>query len=88
MIGVIFTDKQAPGAWPNGATVRKINSLKGDATPNGTTGTIIGSIDVRSMNKGSTYGYFVAWMTAPPFPVFVVDRNANGKPRLKLELDA
>lgn len=40
---IIYTTEQAPGALPNGTLIEKVNSKPGDAHPDGSRGTIIGS---------------------------------------------
>jgi hypothetical protein len=84
-VSFVFTDRQAEGAWPNGATVRKVNSQPGDGTQDGTPGIIVGSIDVSELKKGAAFAYFVRWTTRPGFPpVFCADTNNDGTPRLEL----
>lgn len=83
---VFATDNQAPGAWPNGSTVRKLNSQPTDGTPDGTAGRVYGSIDARAaMPKApARFCYFVVWANRPGVPVFVADTNNDGTPRLEL----
>jgi hypothetical protein len=87
MADAYYTTRQAPGAWPNGATVAKANSQPDDATPDGTHGTIIGSIDVRKKGP-ATFAYFLHWATAPGVPVFCADTNNDGSPRLEFVMHA
>jgi hypothetical protein len=87
-VAAFYTTAQADGAWPNGATVSKVNSEPGDGTPDGTCGTIIGSVDARPAGATATYAYFVMWENRPGTPVFIADTTNDGRPRLKLELDA
>lgn len=79
---------QAPGAWPNGTIVQKVNSQPDDGTPNGTLGTVTGSLDVSksAAKEGlpARFAYFVDWRTTPGVPVFCVDTNNDGTPRLEL----
>lgn len=82
-IAAMFVVTQADGAWPNGATVFKRNSQSDDRTPNGTCGTIIGSIDVRELQKTAAYGYFIKWPDFPA-PMFCMDTNNDGTVRLEL----
>lgn len=49
-ISVVTTD-EAPGAWPNYTTVRKIQSQPGDAHPNGSVGM---AADLSAPSRGST----------------------------------
>lgn len=76
-----YLEGEAPGAWPLGSTVRKVNSQPGDGTPDGTLGTILSSFDVSAQVKAATYAYFVFW--AGGVPVFVADTNPDGTPRLE-----
>lgn len=66
-----FTRKTAFGALPSGSRVRKVKSENGDANPNGTQGTILGSISVEELQNGALL-YFVAWDTAPRTAVAVM----------------
>jgi hypothetical protein len=85
----VFVDTQAPGAWPNKATVRKVNSQPDDGTPDGTLGVIVGSIDVRELGKPAAFAYFVCWANRPGIPpIFCADTNRDGTPRLELVDDA
>lgn len=63
----IHTRDEAPGAMPNGLRVRKIKSAKGDANPDGSLATVLGSL--HAPNVG--YGYFVEWENCPRHAVFV-----------------
>lgn len=87
-IAILAVTNHADGAWPNNATVRKVNSQPDDANPDGTLGKIMGSIDVRHLKKAATYAYFVVWPATAPVPVFVADTNNDGTPRLERVDDA
>jgi hypothetical protein len=82
LMAVIFTTEEAPGAWPNGTPVCKVNSQPGDATPDGTIGLVLGSIAAPPLPG---FGYFVIWATRPGVPVFCADTNRDGTPRLRLD---
>jgi len=82
-VAALYTKQQADGAWPNGARVYKVNSQPDDATPDGTGGTILGSVDVRDMKKAATFAYFVIWDDKPGLPIGVADTNNDGSPRLE-----
>ena len=71
---------QAEGAIPNGTRVRKLKADPGgDRTPNGTLGTVLGSIDAEQIDPaltrryGGKYFYFVEWSNKPGVAVGVVD---------------
>lgn len=74
---------QAPGAWLNGSTVRKINSRPDDGTPDGTPGVVLGSLDVREQGKPAAYAYWIEWANRPGLPVACIDTNDDGTPRLE-----
>jgi hypothetical protein len=63
---------QAPGAIPNGRRVRKVNSRPKDATPEGTEGTVLGSVGgaepVILENDVIHYGYVIEWDNFPTLP--------------------
>jgi hypothetical protein len=61
------TREQAPGAMPNGSRVRKIMSKPGDASPDGSPATVLGSMHEPDLG----YGYFVEWDARPRQAVFV-----------------
>lgn len=83
-LGVMFVTTEAGGAWPNGSTVAKVNSQPDNATENGALATILGSIDVRDQGGPARFAYFLEWASRPGLPIFVVDTNNDGTPRLKL----
>lgn len=61
----VHTQRQAEGAIPNGTVVVKTNSEKGDGTPNGTQGKVLGSLFV----DVAGYFYFIEWDTMPTFAI-------------------
>jgi hypothetical protein len=65
-----FTRNQADGAYVNGTRIKKVLSEKGDATPNGTLGTVLGSIGVPEDNG---VFYFVEWDDKPRFAVGTIN---------------
>lgn len=61
-----FTRAQAVGAIPNGTRIRKVNSEHDDAHPDGTFGTVLGSIkSPDDLVHIADYGYFVEWDPRP-----------------------
>ena len=81
--GIAYTTNEAEGAWPNGSFVRKANSQPGDGTADGVVGQVVGSLDARSVGPWAAFAYFVRWPHFP-HPVFCVDTNRDGTPRLEL----
>lgn len=75
---------EAPGAWRNGTPVVKANSQPDDGTFDGTPGVVLGSIDVSNQGKPGRFAYFIEWADKPGLPVFCVDTNNDGTPRLEL----
>ena len=59
-----FTRNQVEGAIPNGTVIVKANSDPGDATPNGTKGTILGSLSADGLMF-----YFVEWESRPKMAI-------------------
>lgn len=59
-----FTRAQE-GDWPNGGRVEKDSAERGDSTPNGVQGTILGSLKVEDMGEL----YFIEWDNRPTFAV-------------------
>lgn len=57
----LFTRHQMPGAIPNGTRIVKTASEPGDSNPDGTLGTVLGSLGHPSVG----IGYFVEWDTSP-----------------------
>ncbi len=84
--GVLFTTRQARGAWPNGTRIAKTNSVPVDTHSDGARGTIIGSVgpitvqmiraagpdvmNVPDPPRVGEYGYFIEWDDTPGVPVF------------------
>lgn len=67
-----FTRQQAVGAIPNGSRVRRAGFREpGDSTPDGTAGTVLGSLYVPE--KG--YAYFVEFEDRPKCAVLVIERK-------------
>jgi hypothetical protein len=64
----VFTRNQELGTWRNGTRVRKTNSEPGDATPNGTLGTVLGSISSPEVQDGAVM-YFIEWDNRPKVAV-------------------
>lgn len=67
----MFTRNQAEGAWENGTRVIKQNSESDDGHPNGSMGTILGSIGIKNSYLG--YLYFVEWDQRPRVAVGVME---------------
>jgi hypothetical protein len=67
-----FTRHEALGAWRNGTRIEKVWCEEGDATPLGTKGTVLGS-----MNAGEKLGlgYFIEWDNRPRVAVFTVAKK-------------
>ena len=69
----LFTRAQAQGALPNGTRIAKCASEPGDATDDGTSGTVLGSVlDV----EGRTF-YFVEWAIRPRIVVAVMGHRVK-----------
>lgn len=64
----IFTRAQAEGAIPNGETVVKVASEKGDGHPIGARATVLGSLS----HPSAGLGYFVEWEDCPRMAVGVI----------------
>ncbi len=62
-----FTRRQAVGALSNGTRVLKCNSRPGETYPDGTSGTVLGSIG----DPGRGIGYFVEWDPHRKIAVFI-----------------
>lgn len=79
-----FTREHAEGALPNGARVVKRNSEEKDPRPNGSLGTVLGSIDGSLIDTGlmlrfkARYMYFIEWDDAPRVAVGVIDWKVTG----------
>lgn len=63
-----FTDNEALGCWRNGTRIKKCASEPDDATPTGTGGKVLGSINV----PGKGAFYFVEWDDRPGYAVGVM----------------
>lgn len=74
-----FSRAEARGALANGTRIRKRNAEKGDATPEGTEGKILGSVNALAAGVPTaeadelTYLYFVEWDNRPKVAVGTVD---------------
>lgn len=76
----VFTRHEAEGAIPNGTRVVKARRESGDATPVGTCGTVLGSVNAAFLGQDApdgweeiTYAYFVEWADRPNVAVGVMD---------------
>lgn len=76
----MFSRYEAEGAFPNGTRIRKHSSEEGDSHPDGSLGTVLGSLKVEgdaansfSKAKGIGYLYFVEWDDSPKVAVGTVD---------------
>lgn len=74
-----FTRHHVPGAMPNGTRIVKAREEGRDATPIGTGGTVLGSLDgnlVEDFNPDGgriRFFYFVEWDNRPRVAVAVMD---------------
>lgn len=67
-LGIINGDyRDVPGAFPAGTRIQKTGTEPSDAHPDGSPGTVLGSIG----NSEIGYGYFIRWDDVPEIPVFV-----------------
>ena len=66
-----FTRDQAKGAIPNETRIQKTNSEKGDPTPDGTPGTVLGSMRAPE-SMGKLLMYFVEWENRPRVAVGIM----------------
>ena len=80
----VFSRYEAKGAWPNGTRVRKVNSEDGDGHPDGSLGTILGSLKcegdaatAETERLGISHLYFIEWDASP--------KKAIGTMSIKLE---
>lgn len=64
----LFTRHQDDGAIENGRRIFKTNSMEGDATPDGTPGTVLGSVAV-DVDGVRQFFYFVEWADKPRYAV-------------------
>lgn len=60
-----FTRNEELGAWRNGTRVVKQNSEPGDSTPDGTMGTVLGSMRHPDPTWKGALAYFVEWDDKP-----------------------
>ena len=64
---------------PNGAVVRKVNSEEGDATPDGSLGTVFASLSVPEVlmeHARCDYFYWVEWeWTEAEIPIGILGRK-------------
>lgn len=67
----MFTRHQANGAIPNGTQIVKCNSEPGDTTPEGMTGTVMGSLRAPE-TMGALLFYFVEWTNRPRAPMGIM----------------
>lgn len=70
---IVLTRKEAPGAWPNGTRIVKMDRRPGDTHAVGAQARVIGS----ACAPDGEYGYFVEWDDAPGIPVLV--RTEGGR---------
>jgi hypothetical protein len=64
----VFTKDEVPYAFKNGTRIEKCNAEPGDGNPDGTQGTVLGSVDGGELG----IAYFVEWDTMPKHAVLVV----------------
>lgn len=67
----MFTRKAHPDALPNGTCISKVNSEAGDVTPNGTSGTIMGSVGCHELG----IMYFIEWDNKPGYVIGCVEKK-------------
>lgn len=69
-MNVVFTRNEAKGALPNGTRICKTCSQPGDTHPDGTQGTVIGSMGPVFIPEfpNDAYFYFVEWDSLPGLP--------------------
>lgn len=79
----MFTRERAPGALACGTTIRKVRSDPGDAHPDGSIGTVLGSVPVSRPIQGARYFYFVEWRDAPCVACTIVDFRIAAEPEPK-----
>lgn len=83
----VFTTEEADGAIPNGTMIRKSVTEPGDATPYGTVGVVVGSIehdlplpddDLAKLPRAfrdTKYAYFIEWVGRPDECIGVMDKK-------------
>lgn len=83
----MLTRNEAEGAFRNGTRVRKRNSEPNDTHPDGTEGTILGSIPNETRDSFTNeegveviieYLYFVEWDPLPKWAVGTIDLKVEG----------
>jgi hypothetical protein len=62
-----FTRQEAPGAIRNGTRILKRGTKPNDPHPDGTPGTVLGSIGDHLRG----FGYFIEWDPRPKYAVFI-----------------
>lgn len=75
------TRETAPGALASGTRVMKTNSEDEDAHPNGSLGTVLGSMAHPEVMNGLIF-YFIEWDARPGIAVGTVSVGTNG-PKLR-----
>ena len=65
----IGSTHHAPGAWPSGTRVMKINSGQGDGHQDGALATVLGSHQLGQHGLG----YCVEWDDRPGMPVWTIE---------------
>ena len=84
----LFTRDQADGALPNGTRIVKANSERGDAHPDGSLGTILGSFarppDLTGRERADwaeiKFCYFVEFDAAPRVAIGTLDKKIRPAP--------
>lgn len=74
-----FSRSQAEGAWPNGSRIVKTNGADDDGTPDGTEGTVLGSM----YHPEHGYAYWIEYDDKPRCAVLTAVRGGKGD-RLEL----
>jgi hypothetical protein len=67
----VFTTEQYPGALPNGTRITKVMSEVKDSTPNGSLGTVLGSIGHPDLAPRMMY--FIEWDHMPKVAIGCLD---------------
>lgn len=68
----MFTVHQMAQAIPNGSRVRKTRSEPNDGNPDGTLGTVLGSMSHPEVMDGTIF-YFIEWDTMPKIACGVME---------------
>lgn len=74
-IGVLTRDEAPQAKFKNGARIRKTINERGDLTPVGTGGRILGSI---FSNVAGGVGYFIEWDDKPREAIFCIEGRIGG----------